>query len=34
MGIKELLNAVAESKESVLWPGLGKQLEEMVTNCH
>ena len=32
MGIKELLNE-GRAKDSVWWPGLGKQLEEMVTNC-
>ena len=33
-GHQGIVKCSRRTKESVLWPGLGKQLEEMVTNCH
>ena len=33
-GRQRIVKCSRRAKESVWWPGLGKQLEEMVTNCH
>ena len=33
-GHQGIIKCSRRTKESIWWPGLGKQLEEMVTNCH